>query len=337
MKLRIKNIPIATILLATIFAIGILLFVNAYSKKGAFSTYSLWGGKETTVESNTKDSDNDGLKDWEEKLYGTDTLNPDTDADGYLDGEEINSGHNPMVKGPNDKQVFYPLPLGDKYNITNNVFTDFDSVLKSYIEQKDEYVRNHPEIASPEEYLSQTDQSTLNEMFKRAILYNEQDWVDKADKALEQMPEIFNIEISDTNINVSDNNDIDSIKTYADELISYLNSNDFLLKDGNLALLKDSATKNEFAEIDILIQITDDKIANLVDLTVPSSWKEIHKNALKIIIITRNIYVSVRGFETDPIKTMIAANKFQSVISLWDILTANIVNLNETQNLNLPL
>jgi len=337
MKIKIGKSHLAILPIAIVFAIGILLFVSAYSKKDALSTFTLWGSKETSIESQNIDTDNDGLRDWEENLYKTDPLNPDTDADGYLDGEEINSGHNPAVKGPNDKQVFYPLPLGDKYNITNKIFTDFDSVLKSYIEQKDEYVRNHPEIASPEEYLSQTDQSTLNEMFKRAILYNEQDWIDKADKVLEQMPEIFNIEISDNDIHISDNNDIDSIKTYTNELIAYFNSDDFLLKERNLSLLKDSATKNEFTEIDILIQITDDKIARLVDLSIPSSWKEIHKNALKIIIITRNIYVSVRGFEIDPIKTVVAADKFQSILSLWDVLTADIVNLNKTQNLNLPL
>lgn len=35
-----------------------------------------------------KDSDGDGLKDWQEKLFGTDFNNPDTDGDGTLDGEE---------------------------------------------------------------------------------------------------------------------------------------------------------------------------------------------------------------------------------------------------------
>lgn len=50
-----------------------------------------------------KDSDEDGLKDWEEALWETDANNPDTDGDGTEDGEEIKLGRNPKIKGPNDE------------------------------------------------------------------------------------------------------------------------------------------------------------------------------------------------------------------------------------------
>lgn len=36
-----------------------------------------------------RDTDNDGVKDWEESLWGTDKNNPDTDGDGEGDAEEI--------------------------------------------------------------------------------------------------------------------------------------------------------------------------------------------------------------------------------------------------------
>jgi len=35
------------------------------------------------------DTDNDGVKDWEEGLWGLDANNPDTDGDGILDGQEV--------------------------------------------------------------------------------------------------------------------------------------------------------------------------------------------------------------------------------------------------------
>ncbi len=50
-----------------------------------------------------KDSDQDGLKDWEEALWGTDPKNPDTDLDGTADGEEVSLGRNPKIKGPEDR------------------------------------------------------------------------------------------------------------------------------------------------------------------------------------------------------------------------------------------
>ncbi len=45
------------------------------------------------------DTDNDGLSDEDEIIYGTDINNPDTDGDGYLDGEEVESGYNPLGEG----------------------------------------------------------------------------------------------------------------------------------------------------------------------------------------------------------------------------------------------
>jgi len=51
-----------------------------------------------------KDSDNDGLKDWQEiQIYKTDPCRQDTDGDGYLDGEEVVSGYDPAKKAPGDE------------------------------------------------------------------------------------------------------------------------------------------------------------------------------------------------------------------------------------------
>lgn len=45
-----------------------------------------------------KDTDGDGLTDFNEGAYGTDPNNPDSDGDGYLDGEEVKNGYNPLGK-----------------------------------------------------------------------------------------------------------------------------------------------------------------------------------------------------------------------------------------------
>lgn len=50
-----------------------------------------------------KDTDGDGLKDWEELLWKTDPNKKDTDGDGANDGEEIALGRDPLKAGPNDK------------------------------------------------------------------------------------------------------------------------------------------------------------------------------------------------------------------------------------------
>jgi DNA polymerase III alpha subunit (gram-positive type) len=50
-----------------------------------------------------KDSDQDGISDWQEIILETDPLNPDTDGDGYLDGIEYKLGFDPKKPGPADK------------------------------------------------------------------------------------------------------------------------------------------------------------------------------------------------------------------------------------------
>lgn len=46
-----------------------------------------------------KDTDNDGLTDQQEIIYGTDLNNPDTDGDGFKDGDEVKNGYNPKGAG----------------------------------------------------------------------------------------------------------------------------------------------------------------------------------------------------------------------------------------------
>ncbi|MBU0897743.1 hypothetical protein KJ806_01280 [Patescibacteria group bacterium] len=55
-----------------------------------------------------KDTDNDGLSDYEEKnIYHTDYKNPDTDNDGVKDGDEVKMGRNPLGLG-SLKDLFIP-------------------------------------------------------------------------------------------------------------------------------------------------------------------------------------------------------------------------------------
>jgi hypothetical protein len=55
------------------------------------------------------DPDNDGLSNADEKIWGTNSANPDTDGDGFKDGVEVQKNHNPTIASPNDK-----LPIGFK-------------------------------------------------------------------------------------------------------------------------------------------------------------------------------------------------------------------------------
>lgn len=59
-------------------------------------------GDAVALKNDLTDTDHDGLIDRDETYWRTDPNNPDTDGDRFLDGEEILTGHNPLVKGPDD-------------------------------------------------------------------------------------------------------------------------------------------------------------------------------------------------------------------------------------------
>lgn len=48
------------------------------------------------------DTDNDGLRDWEEGVRGTDPQKADTDGDGTKDGDEVKLNRDPKKAGPDD-------------------------------------------------------------------------------------------------------------------------------------------------------------------------------------------------------------------------------------------
>ncbi len=327
-RFSIKKLHFKTILVALVLAISLILFVGIYAKKEAFSRINIWGGKETIIESQDKDTDNDGLKDWEEELYKTSIYDADTDNDGYLDGEEINSGHNPLVKAPGDEVFFYPLPLGKKYNITQQIFQDSTtSLLNSYIFHKSEYLEDHPEITDPTQFLASLPQSIQRELINQAIYDNFSYIMENSKEILSQFPEIFNMEISDQEIKISQNNSKEAIQDYLSKLSSIINSDDFFFQENEAELLSKAIKADNFSKLNKIIKLNDLKVEQLKHLSVPSSLKEIHKQGLKITILSRNIFISIRDLENDPIKAFLFSQKIDEVFNNWLNLLEKISDL----------
>lgn len=323
-----RKLPLISILVALFLAISLLLFVGSYSKKGAFSQINIWGGREATIGSQDKDSDNDGLKDWQEELYKTDPYNPDTDGDGYLDGEEVNSGHNPLVKAPGDEVLLHPLPLGEKYNITQKVLQNSAiSVLDFYLLHKSEYLKDQPEIDDPLQFLASIPQSTRNELIRKAIYDNFFYVMENSKEIFNQLPEIFDMEISDQEMKISQDNSEEAIQLYLLKLSSLINSEDFFLSKNGLEILTEALKNNSFSGLNGIIKLNDSEIEQMKQISVPSSLKEIHKQGLKISILARNIFVSVRDMENDPIKAFLFAQKTDEVFNNWLTLLEKISDL----------
>lgn len=90
------------------------LFVGFLALVALFSVYTLFTSLSkrsasvavisvgSPLPSPDADPDHDGLTNREESYWNTDPFNPDTDGDGFLDGEEVASGHDPLIPGPKD-------------------------------------------------------------------------------------------------------------------------------------------------------------------------------------------------------------------------------------------
>ena len=91
--------------LFSLFALGGYVTILAISSyKTAQRAETIIAHQNETIGQNQllEDGDGDGLKSWEEIIWKTDPQNPDTDGDGVSDGNEIEQGKDPLVKGGGD-------------------------------------------------------------------------------------------------------------------------------------------------------------------------------------------------------------------------------------------
>lgn len=89
-KTLVVGVVCAVLLLAVVGAGAYYLLV--------FRDHTVLSADNATAE-DLSDEDGDGLSLAQEVLYKTDPQNPDSDGDGYSDGDEVNSGHNPLGEG----------------------------------------------------------------------------------------------------------------------------------------------------------------------------------------------------------------------------------------------
>ncbi len=318
--MKFKAPPIIIIIVIIAVVGGLILLLNSKREKELKSPTS------ELFPENFKDSDNDGLPDWQEELYGTDPNNPDTDGDGYSDSQEVELSRNP-----------YPLPLGEKYNITQKILNQeaLQNVLLSYLSQKAEYLESHPEISDPAQFSALTDPSIIKKMAEQSIDESQDYLMGPNQEHLSGLSEIFDISISDEQIKISEDNSKQAIQFYIYEISQWLNSDIFFLQNEALQIISYALENHDFDNLDKLIKLNDEWIDQMKEITVPSSWKEIHKQGLATIILFRNIFISLRDMENDPFKAYYATEKLEELSYAWTELIKKAINLAQEQSIQL--
>jgi len=219
------------------------------------------------------DWDNDGLSNREESYWNTDPNNPDTDGDGYLDGEEVSSGHDPKVPGPDDL-------LDQLNNLTNNLADLITAGL---------YAKDLTQNSDDQEFNKSVDNLSLSVI---SDFYGGQ----------LELPE-------NPLITLTDNTESNQI--------NYLNEISEIIKESLLDFpRKIDLNKIPAEQIDFFLAKAEQyKIAynQILSLSVPKDWANIHKQVLDIINRLHTNYLNIGLYNTDPLKSILALNETQNI------------------------
>ncbi len=263
----------------------------------------------TIKELKEKDTDGDGLFDWQENFLGTDINNKDTDGDGIEDGEEINKNKHPLIEGPDDNIVsegiiYKSIVLNDSgfgletTNFINDWFEgylDLQEIGSIDEEEQLNLIDNLLNNVSNENLKNNYNRNYINDIniFEneskiKAFLYKE-----KLLKILETRPEDFgDYDLKNININ---------------EFI-----NDF--KSGNFT---------KFEEIKLMYRAFYGQLRqDLIDLKVPQS---IAQNQINLINILNEIIEMIDNVEYDPIKAIASVNRYFDLVKNFQEEINNIV------------
>lgn len=295
------NARIKTKIVAAVLAFMALTaaLVWLYSKNGAADKNSKQAAVIRPVQNDSsskavaevsKDSDGDGLKDWEEALWRTNLNNPDTDGDGTTDSAEIAAGRDPLKKGPKDKlpapadDSFTPLDEANKDNLTYNLVKNLLSsgVLNS---------------------IDQNGQITSSDFAKNFVLPKGLD----AEAALESAAKVTAKDIA-----VSRENSPDAVRRYFNSI--YEIHAKYIMpfqKRGDLAILVEALQSEDYSklkELDPIVYALGQMAKEIKNIPAPADYRSFAVQEVNYILKTKRAIEIFRGAEADPLAAAIAVS-----------------------------
>lgn len=245
-----------------------------------------------------EDSDNDGLKDWQEiQIYLSDPCKKDTDSDGYLDGEEVASGYDPTKKAPGD-ELPGTTPKGPR-PLPENLTKALSSMLAQQIGSgKIDSFNKQGEILS----------ATELEKYP-GLQQSVQQIMSAGDQLFAPEP------IDDKKIKTTTDNSKAAIQRYAKEAATALNSS--LTKNSNTeaSLFLKALQNNDFSELNQILINYQTAYQDLKDINVPipTDLLPLHKEQLNMLSSLIKVYQAIKDFNADPLKANLALQKYETI------------------------
>ena len=309
--------PIKFKILMTFLALGAL-----------FSVYSLTNSLKSNINATIpralsvnlpsgleEDADHDGLSNTAESYWATEWQNSDTDGDGFLDGEEVLSGHDPRVPGPDDllAKTNGFIKSGSDENLTEKLSSLITAGLYAGDLQK----------TAP----TQTYESAINNLGLSVI--------DNGYAALN--PSLENT------ATVSDSRE--NQEKYLSEVIDILENklmNGFLFTPYKLSvfsqkLISSDPQKVKTISVELLSEAMNfqNNAEIMKKISVPASWKEIHLELLGSIRSLALSFQAMSYFDQDPMKAIVAIRNIEDIYSNAPKLLAKIAQKAKTNKLQI--
>ena len=234
-----------------------------------------------------QDSDEDGLKDWEEEIYGTDPQKADTDGDKTPDGEEIKLGRDPLKPGPKDH---LPVPLAEKKespaksenNLTQKIIDKFN----------EKFIL--PRLNDPSTNIDNT-------ILSRDIL--------KDLPANISYPSYF----TEKDIAILKNDSPENFKSYLEGFNASINDSFKNLNTPEIMIFSEALQAEDLSQLSILdvyLSAYQTALAKLIKLPVPPAFANLHLAYLNATRRQQAAVEKMRRAESDVIKGTYGAREY---------------------------
>ncbi|GEM_PF-2864145 len=247
-----------------------------------------------------KDTDSDGLKDWEEAIYKTNPENPDSDGDGTSDSDEVNQNRDPLKKGPNDKIV---EPISDTAVASN---PDIDP--KNFTQNFTKALFESGALSSIDENGNLASGDFLNNL---------------------NIPDSINVEnlfanvpsVSRKDLTIVDTNDPAAVRDYFTKAGQIYRTTLGSFPESDIVIFTTALEQNNFSrmgELDTQADAVGRVAEEIKKLPVPGKYADATVGEINNLRKIQRIIEIMRAVETDPLAAYFA---FQKRIALIDEMT----------------
>lgn len=293
----------------SIVGMGWIVFENAPRNVTSLpSTESIGIGERTNefiVARADKDSDDDGLLDWEEELWGTNPNLKDSDGDGTDDGAEVKANRHPARAAPDDI-----LPKGSAMTLKESI--------DSYLADENRTETEKIALSLFQGYSNLRQEGTLGGT-DTALL------VDQLVSKQIALPSEPHYRASELSVVEDTDKTRAAYKRAYDELVAQLanvSENELLTLERALG----SESELDIAKLDTPIAVYTDAVRRLLTMPVPEGASDPHLELLNSFALLREGLADMRATLDDPIR---GSNGVQIYIASIGPLAASFTDLNK--------